>query len=135
MNYQAISKDTVGYIYSAYHSLSNSPLDQQIRALVELRASQINGCSYCCKVHTQDALKAGVQQNQLDSLSEWKDGDLFNEKQKIALSWCEALTTMNGNTDSLKNEVVKHFNEREFVDLTLAISLMNALNRIAINLR
>ena len=78
MNYQAISKDTVGYIYSAYRSLSNSPLDQQIRALVELRASQINGCSYCCKVHTHDALKAGVQQDQLDSLSEWKDCDLFN---------------------------------------------------------
>ncbi len=135
MDYEKISEKTIKHIYAAYASLSESPLNPQIRALVELRTSQINGCAYCCSMHCKDARKAGVSQQQLDELSAWQTSSCFDLKGKLALSWCEAVTFAKLNQDKIRNQLTEHFNEREIVDLTTAISLMNALNRIATNLR
>jgi len=60
MDYEKISQETVTNLYRTYHSLKKSPLNATIRSLLELRISQINGCEYCCEVHTQDAKKAQV---------------------------------------------------------------------------
>lgn len=135
MDYQKISEKTVKYIYSAYASLTESSLDPQLRALVELRTSQINGCIYCCTVHTKDALKAGVDQEKLDALTAWRESSFFDLKEKLALTWCESVTLLKSDNSKLRQQLAEHFNEREIVDLTLTISLMNALNRMAINLK
>ena len=68
MNYAEISKYTISCIYKSYESLDESPLDKALRALIELRVSQINGCSYCCNLHIADARKNNVSQKKLDLL-------------------------------------------------------------------
>ena len=62
MNYAKISKDTFDLLYKARESLNNSPLSPTMRVLAELRVSQINGCAYCCRLHSEEALKLGVPQ-------------------------------------------------------------------------
>ena len=134
MDYQKISEKTVKLIYSAHASLSESPLSSEIRFLVELRTSQINGCAYCCNVHSKEARKAGIEQNKLDELPAWQESQLFDNKEKVALIWCEAVTTNAHDSKIIKNQLTELFSDREIVDLTLAISLMNTLNRMAVNL-
>lgn len=134
MDYQKISEKTVKYIYSAYASLSDSPLEPQLRALVELRTSQINGCAYCCATHSKDARKVGLEQKKLDQLPAWKESSIFDSKEKLALTWCETVTLQKPDQLKLRQQLLEAFSEREVVDLTLAISIMNALNRMAVNL-
>jgi AhpD family alkylhydroperoxidase len=138
MNYAEISKYTISCIYKSYESLDSSPLDKALRSLIELRVSQINGCAYCCNLHIADARKNKVSQNKLDLLPVWFSTKevVFSEKEVIALKWCEAITRGSfEKIDEMKSEILKHFSEREIVDITSCISIMNALNRIAISLR
>lgn len=134
MDYKKISKTTVENIYAAHSSLNDSPLDRKIRVLVELRVSQINGCAFCCQIHSKEAREAGVSQLQLDQLAGWKSSSAFTEKQTLALSWCEAVTLLQ-DQNALKSKLLEVFTEREIVDLTIAISLMNTLNRLSNYLR
>ena len=135
MNYEKISEKTVKNIYAAHTSLAESPLEQKLRYLVELRVSQLNGCAFCCAVHSKEARKAGISEVQLDELPAWQYSSRFNAREKLVLAWGEAVTLSSSNQAELKPQLLSEFDEREFVDLTLAISLMNALNRMAITLR
>ncbi len=135
MNYAEISKETISYLYQSHASLKNSPLSPTIRILVELRTSQINGCAYCCRLHSEEARKLNVPQEKLDILAAWHTSKEFSDEEKAALQWCESLTRMERNLDEMKQPLLRYFSERQIVDLTACISLMNALNRIAIALR
>lgn len=134
MNYVEISKATIDHLYKAHHTLKESPLDDKIRNLVELRVSQINGCTYCCKVHSEDARQAGVTQRQLDLLPAWYEAKDFSEKEKIALAWAEKLTKVQANQEISHTHLLEHFSEREVSDLTITIGMMNAFNRMAMSL-
>lgn len=135
MDYLEISKVTISALYKSFNSLNDSPLSQEIRKLVELRTSQINGCAYCCKLHTEEARKANVSQDKLDILPAWKDATVFNDKEKAVLKWCELLTRSQADSNSAKKLLNQHLSEREIVDLTACIAIMNAINRIVISLR
>ena len=135
MNYAEISKETISYLYKSHASLKNSPLDPVIRALVELRTSQINGCAYCCKIHSEEARSLNIPQNKLDVLPAWHGTNLFTEKEIAALQFCEDLTYQYKKSVKSKELLTKYFSEREIVDLAACIALMNALNRIATSLK
>jgi AhpD family alkylhydroperoxidase len=135
MNYEKLSEKTIKHMYAARASLSESPLSQEIQYLVELRSSQINGCAYCCALHCQDARKVGISQQKLDELAGWQTSSHFDEKEKMALCWCEAVTYIHSPQTELRAELKKFFDDREIVDLTIAIAQMNAFNRIAIHLK
>lgn len=135
MDYATISKETVGHLYQSHASLATSPLAIELRALVELRVSQINRCRYCCSVHTAEAKKAGISVEKLEALSDWQQSDLFTDKEQAALQWATDVTGLSADMPQQREQLAKHFSEREIVDLTVCISLMNALNRIAIHLR
>lgn len=135
MNYPQISKETFGHLYNSYKTLSDSPLDHALRALVEVRVSQINGCAYCVGTHVKEAREAGVTQEKLDVVAAWQDAHQFSDAECAALEWAEKLTVMNKSQPKPIDALKAHFSEREIVDLTFAISLMNAFNRIAISLR
>ncbi len=136
MKYAEISKETMSHVYQAYNSLGNSPLDQSLRALIELRVSQINGCAYCCGLHTTEARKLGVEQKKLDCLPSWQTASdvFFTPKERMALTWTEALVHSASSLE-LREKLAAFFSEREIVDLTITISLMGALNRISMSLR
>lgn len=135
MNYAQISKETIDSLYQSYQSLKNSPLDASIRVLVELRVSQINGCAYCCSLHMKEARKAGIPQEKLDVLPGWSNSTVFNEKEQAALLWCESVTYLENDAKELKELMASHFSEREIVDLTASVAIMNALTRLAITLK
>jgi AhpD family alkylhydroperoxidase len=135
MNYAKISKDTIGHLYAGYKSLNDSPLAAELKALLELRISQINGCDYCCNLHTNEALKLGVSKDKIESLLKFATSSLFSDAEKEALQWAESLTRLDGNNKVRDTELSKYFGEREIVDITICISLMNTFNRLAISMR
>ncbi|MEC7839782.1 MAG: carboxymuconolactone decarboxylase family protein [Chlamydiota bacterium] len=135
MDYAEISKETIGFLYKSRKSLKDSPLDKTIFALIELRVSQINGCSYCCHIHTEEARKLGVQDEKIDQLPDFSNSSLFSEEEKLAIHWSESVTRIAEDL-SQKRELLREFySEREIVDLTACISLMNAFNRIVLSLK
>jgi AhpD family alkylhydroperoxidase len=135
MNYAEISKEIISHLYKSYESLKNSPLDQAIIALANLRVSQINGCKYCCGLHTLEAKRLGIANEKLAEIADWKNSTHFNHKEKLSLAWTEALTKFTDERDHIKRDLFEIFSEREIVDLTAAISIMNGLNRLAVGLR
>lgn len=134
MNYEEISKETISFLYKSYNSLKNSPLEAAIRVLVELRVSQINGCEYCCRVHAEEAKTLGIPEEKMDQLITWNIADVFSERERLALRWAEELTYLKIIQET-KEHLKAQFSEREIVDITSCVSLMNSLNRLAISLK
>jgi AhpD family alkylhydroperoxidase len=111
-------------------------IDKKLKALVEVRASQINGCAFCLDMHAQDAREAGETQQRLDCLAGWRECSFFDEAERAALAWTEALTAVSqSHAPAAPFEALKaHFSDRQIVDLTLAVSIINAWNRLAVGL-
>lgn len=135
MNYYEISKETFDLLYKSRASLNNSPVSSTIRVLAELRVSQINGCAYCCRLHTQEAQKLGISQEKLDTLALWQTSPSFTEEEKIVLYWVESLTRLDKDLQKSKEQLLLIYSEKQIVDLTVCIALMNVINRIAISLQ
>ncbi|WP_339487533.1 carboxymuconolactone decarboxylase family protein [Pseudomonas sp. EL_65y_Pfl2_R95] len=117
-------------------ALAASSLGLPLIELVYLRISQINGCAYCLGTHSQTLRECDVAQAKLDCLAGWKISALFNDRERAALAWTETLTYVSekGAPDALYEPLKAHFSDIEISDLTLAISLMNAFNRLAIGM-
>ncbi|MEN5089099.1 carboxymuconolactone decarboxylase family protein [Pseudomonas protegens] len=118
-------------------ALAASPLGLPLLELVYLRVSQINGCSFCLGKHSQTLRECGVAQDKLDCLAGWRVSELFNDRERAALAWTETLTYVHdkGAPDALYEPLKAHFSEVEISDLTLAVSLMNAFNRLAVGMK
>ncbi|MCC7483402.1 MAG: carboxymuconolactone decarboxylase family protein [Burkholderiales bacterium] len=112
-------------------------LEHSLLELVKTRASQVNGCAYCLDMHTKDARAAGESEQRLYLLSAWRETPFFSPRERAALAWTEAVTSLSGHPvdDSLYAELRGHFSEKELVDLTLAIVAINGWNRLAIPFR
>lgn len=112
-------------------------IDPKLRALVELRISQINGCVYCVDLHANQARDAGETQQRLDCLAAWRECTFFDSAERAALAWAEAVTLLADTSapDELYENVRAQFSQQQVVDLTLVISLMNTWNRLAVSFR
>jgi len=135
LNYLEINaKATNGLAAVNKHATS---IDNKLRALVELRVSQINGCVYCVDVHASQAMAEGETQQRLDCLAVWRECPFFDESERAALAWAEAVTLLpeTNAPDDLYDSLKEHFSEQQIVDLTFIISLMNAWNRLAVGFR
>jgi len=108
-------------------------INPELRALVELRVSQINGCVYCTDLHAKEARNHSVSQRKLDTLVVWPESPFFNEGEKAALAWAESLTNISQtHANEREYEAVRHhFSDQEVVELSLAVSLANLWNRMA----
>jgi AhpD family alkylhydroperoxidase len=102
-----------------------------------MRASQINGCAYCLHMHSADALKEGEDPKRLFLLDAWEESNMYTPRERAALAWTEALTRVSEThaPDEDFEALKPHFSEQEIADLTLAISIINTWNRLAIGLR
>ncbi len=114
-----------------------SGLEPALLELVKIRTSQINGCAFCLDMHTQDARAAGESEQRIHILSAWRETPFFNERERAALAWTETVTRVSEThvPDETYESVRQHFNEKELVDLTLAIVAINGWNRLAISFR
>jgi AhpD family alkylhydroperoxidase len=114
-----------------------SGLDAKLLELVKIRASQLNGCAYCIDMHTKDARLRGETEQRIYSLEAWRETPFFSEKERAGLAWTEAITNIQRGhaPEAVYQELSRHFDETERVNLTLAITTINAWNRIAIGFR
>jgi AhpD family alkylhydroperoxidase len=112
--------------------LKESNIEQGILELVEMRASQINGCAYCLAMHSRDALQHGERADRLFVLDAWRETSWFSNRERAALAWTEALTTLPNRevSDAVVEQARAEFSERELSDLTLAVLAINSWNRI-----
>ena len=123
---------------SVYGYVMQSSLPPVLVDLVYLRISQINNCAYCLDMHTRELLSKGVAIEKLALVQAWSEaGALFDERERAALAWAESVTrvTDTGVPDDAYDEARAVFDEKDLVDLTIAIGLMNAYNRLAISFR
>jgi AhpD family alkylhydroperoxidase len=109
-------------------------LDLRLWDLIFLRVSQINGCSFCIDNHAAQALENGERARRLNLLALWRETPLFSDSERAALAWAERVTRLgdHGPSDEAFESLRAHFSDKQVVTLTLAISLINALNRLAI---
>lgn len=133
LDYVSINSPAISAMAAAKDNMSS--IDSRLRALVELRVSQINGCAYCVDLHTVEARTAGETQQRLDCLPVWPEVAFFDEAEKTALAWAEAVTMIadKGAPAPLFTALSAHFSEQQIVDLTLIVAQMNAWNRLAIS--
>jgi len=117
--------------------LNASPVEQKLLHLIRLRASQINGCAYCIDMHWKDLKALGDSDQRLYGLDAWREAPYYSDAERAALAWTESVTFIaEGQApDSVFGELPKYFNEREIGDITLAISTINAWNRLSIAAR
>jgi AhpD family alkylhydroperoxidase len=111
--------------------VDNSGIEKSLQELVKIRASQINHCAFCLHMHTQDARAAGETQERIVLLNAWRHSPLYNERERAALAWTEALTLI-ADTHAPEEDyqlLRASFSEEEMVELTLLITTINAWNR------
>ena len=112
-------------------------IEKPLLELVKLRASQINGCAFCVDMHSADARKGGETERRLYALSAWHETPFFTPRERAALAWTEAVTLIATShaPDELHAALDAQFSQKEQMDLTLAISMINCWNRLAIAFR
>ncbi len=111
--------------------------DRKLLHLVKYRASLLNGCAHCLEMHAKEAIAEGENPVRLYTLAAWEETPLFTPKERAALRWTEAVTQVYEDhvPDEVYAEARKYFDEKELVDLTMAIIAINAWNRLAIPFR
>ena len=138
LDYNQIAPAGVKALGGVYGYIMQSKLPPALVELVYLRISQINNCAYCLDSHTRDLLKKGVKIEKLALVQAWREaGSLFDDRERAALAWAETVTRVAETNvpDEAYQAARAAFDERELVDLTIAIGLMNAYNRMAISFR
>jgi len=112
-------------------------LEHSLIELVDMRASQINGCAFCLDMHSKDARRNGETEQRLYLLNGWRDSSLYTDRERAALAWTEALTLVADThaPDDVYGQVRAQFADAELVNLTTLIGLINLWNRLMIGFR
>jgi AhpD family alkylhydroperoxidase len=114
-------------------------LPQQTIDLVHLRASQINGCSFCCEMHSREARERGESEERLATVAAWREAPYFTEPERAALALTEALTRIADATDPVTDEVweeaTRHYDEQDVAALVIQIAAINTWNRLNVAVR
>ncbi|WP_428643117.1 carboxymuconolactone decarboxylase family protein [Roseibium sp.] len=120
---------------AASDAIGQTEIDPKLRHLVDLRASQINQCAFCVKMHTKEALEDGDSHERIERLTVWRHVSDFTAAEKAALAWTEALTCLDVSTDyaGLRKTLREHFSDAEISAITAAVAMINLWNRIQVS--
>lgn len=137
LNWYKILPESYTAIKGMESYMEKSNLEPQLKELVKIRASQINGCDYCIDLHTKDALAIGESKERIDMVYGWRNSSLYTPKERAALEWCESLTLISktGAPDDVYAEVERLFSPEEIVELTFVIVTINSWNRLSVGFR
>ena len=138
IDYNEIAPRGMKTLAGVHVYVSQSGLASELLTAVYLRVSLINGCAYCIDMHSRELRDLGVSNEKIALVPVWHEGgELFDAREKAALAWAETVTRVSatGVPDSDYEAASAHFDEKELVDLTIAIGMMNAYNRMAISFR
>jgi AhpD family alkylhydroperoxidase len=137
INAYATSGDGILALQAVEKYVFASGLEHQLLHLLKIRASQMNGCAYCLHMHTSDARAGGESEVRIYLLEAWRESALYTPRERAALAWTEALTNIQDGhaPDAAFEDVRAQFSEKEVADLSIAIAMINAWNRLAIGAR
>ncbi|EDT40508.1 carboxymuconolactone decarboxylase family protein [Burkholderia ambifaria] len=112
-------------------------IEVPVRELVEIRASQLNGCAFCVDMHVKMARIHGERELRMHHVAIWRESTLFSPRERAALAWTEALTHLpsDGVPDDLYERVRAHYSEKELSDLTFLVGAINSWNRLNVAFR
>ncbi|WP_378124536.1 carboxymuconolactone decarboxylase family protein [Chromobacterium aquaticum] len=135
--YAQLSPAAYQGLASVKASLQHSSLGLPLIELVYLRVSQINGCAFCLKMHASALRARGEDNERIDALAGWRVSEWFSARERAALEWAESLThiAVTQAPDRHYLPLQAHFTAEEIADLSFAIALMNAFNRLAVGMR
>lgn len=135
VNYAKAVPEVLKALEQVHASMDARGLDRTIHHLVQLRASQMNQCAHCVRMHTREAREDGEKNERLDRLVVWDHCSDYSPKERAALAWTEALTALERKTDyaALRAQLREHFSEEEIGVLTVTAAMINLWNRIQIS--
>ena len=137
VDYRKVFPDGVRAMAELERAVRSASVEPELLELVRIRASQINGCTYCLAMHNRDARARGEHQTRLDTVAAWREAPYYTARERAALAWCEALTELprTGAPDDVYAAVEAEFSPEEIAALTFAIVAINGWNRLAVGLR
>jgi AhpD family alkylhydroperoxidase len=127
--------EVIKALVGVHQTMVGQGFDRKITHLVHLRASQINGCAHCVKMHVKEAREDGETNDRLDRLVVWRNVNDFSEREQAALAWTEALTSLEKPSDlaALRAELRQHFSDKEIGLLTTEVAQINMWNRLGVS--
>jgi AhpD family alkylhydroperoxidase len=137
VNWPEQSPDLVKKFTEVALALRASSIEASIVDLVNIRASQLNGCSFCLDMHVKQAKMHGERELRLYHLAAWRDSTLFTPRERAALAWTEVLTKLpeQGVPDEIYDRVRTQLSEKEISDLSFAVMVINSWNRLNVGFK
>lgn len=134
--YTRLAADAFKALLATSQAVHSASLEHDLLELVFLRVSQINGCGYCMDMHATSLRKAGIEPRKLDTLPAWHESRFFDERERAALGWAEALTRLPEGAPSQAafDALAPHFDAKGISDLSMAVAVINAWNRLGAGL-
>lgn len=135
LNIQKLEPKAYEVMYGLENYLANSELDKLHLELIKIKASQINGCAFCINMHTKDAMKLGETNQRIFLLNAWRETTLFTEEERVILAMTEEITNISqhGLSEETYQKALTLFSENYIAIIIIAITTINAWNRIAIS--
>lgn len=133
---RSVAMGAIQQLQNVERYIHSTDLDHRLVELVKMRVSQVNGCAFCLAMHAKALREAGEREDRIAVLSAWRETDWFSDRERAALAWAEAVTTLEGQhvPDEVFAQARAQFSEQELSDLTLAIIAINGWNRLNIAL-
>ena len=137
INYAQQSPDLFKKLLELSTMAKGTAIGLELTDLVTIRASLMNGCTFCLDMHVKEAKIHGERELRLYHIPVWRESSLFSPRERAALEWTEAVTELSGLgvSDDVYDRVRKEFSEKELSDLTFSILIINAWNRLAVSFR
>ena len=129
-DFQTLAPDAYDAVRTLGQLAAKAGIDKQLLELIKLRASQINGCAFCVQFHILQSESLGIPTDKLNLVVVWREAPQFSPRERAALAWTEALTTITeGVSDEVYAQASAEFSEKELTYLTSAIASINVWNR------
>lgn len=124
-------------VYAFNNATKQNSLEPKLVELVKTRASQLNHCAFCLELHTREAREIGESETRLYLLSAWRESSLYTPRERAALAWTEALTNLSQTAAPDADYELAHsaFSDKELVELTLVIAMINIWNMFNVGFR
>ncbi|WP_010093468.1 carboxymuconolactone decarboxylase family protein [Burkholderia ubonensis] len=137
LNYVQQSPELFKKFLELSNLLRSATIEESIRDLVSIRASQLNGCAFCLDMHVKEAHLHGERELRVHHLAAWRESTLFSPRERAALAWTEALTRLgeHGVPDDVYDRVRGQLSEKELSDLTFEVMAINGWNRANVAFR
>jgi AhpD family alkylhydroperoxidase len=139
LRYPEVAPEGFAALSAFGHYLNTATsLEPVLKGLVDLRASQINGCEFCTAMHQAELRKHHEPASRVDAVASWSTSDAFTPRERAALAWTETLTNLPAGTHASEADyaaVSEFFREKDLVDLTYVIANINAWNRLGVAFR